>query len=119
MGSITQHGATIVGPGITLYYDLEYREREISVGACLAFEGSLFESEQVKVVELPAVETMASVIHHGSFSTMHQAYNAILPWIEANGYHIRGPNRELNLEFESGGDESTFVTEIQFPVEKQ
>jgi DNA-binding transcriptional MerR regulator len=119
MGSITQQGATIVGPGITLYYDLEYREREISVGACLAFEGSLFESEQVKVVELPAVETMASVIHHGSFSTMHQAYNAILPWIEANGYHIRGPNRELNLEFESGGDESTFVTEIQFPVEKQ
>jgi DNA-binding transcriptional MerR regulator len=119
MGSITQHGATIVGPGITLYYDLEYREREISVGACLAFEGSLFESEQVKVVELPAVETMASVIHHGSFSTMHQAYNAILPWIESNGYHIRGPNRELNLEFESGGDESTFVTEIQFPVEKQ
>jgi DNA-binding transcriptional MerR regulator len=119
MGSITQQGATIVGPGITLYYDLEYREREISVGACLAFEGSLFESEQVKVVELPAVEAMASVIHHGSFSTMHQAYNAILPWIEANGYHIRGPNRELNLEFESGGDESTFVTEIQFPVEKQ
>ena len=119
MGSITQQGATIVGPGITLYYDLEYREREISVGACLAFEGSLFESEQVKVVELPAVETMASVIHHGSFSTMHQAYNAILPWIEANGYHISGPNRELNLEFESGGDESTFVTEIQFPVEKQ
>jgi DNA-binding transcriptional MerR regulator len=119
MGSIAQQGATIVGPGITLYYDLEYREREISVGACLAFEGSLFESEQVKVVELPAVETMASVIHHGSFSTMHQAYNAILPWIEANGYHISGPNRELNLEFESGGDESTFVTEIQFPVEKQ
>jgi effector-binding domain-containing protein len=118
MGSITQQGATIVGPGITLYYDLEYREREISVGACLAFEGSLFESEQVKVVELPAVETMASVIHHGSFSTMHQAYNAILPWIEANGYHICGPNRELNLEFEPGGDESTFVTEIQFPVEK-
>ncbi len=119
MGSITQQGATIVGPGITLYYDLEYREREISVGACLAFEGSLFESEQVKVVELPAVEAMASVIHHGSFSTMHQAYNAILPWIEANGYHMSGPNRELNLEFESGGDESTFVTEIQFPVEKQ
>jgi effector-binding domain-containing protein len=119
MGSITQQGATIVGPGITLYYDLEYREREISVGACLAFKGSLFESEQVKVVELPAVEAMASVIHHGRFSTMHQAYNAILPWIEANGYHISGPNRELNLEFEPGGDESTFVTEIQFPVEKQ
>jgi DNA-binding transcriptional MerR regulator len=66
-----------------------------------------------------SITQQGATIHHGSFSTMHQAYNAILPWIEANGYHIRGPNRELNLEFESGGDESTFVTEIQFPVEKQ
>ena len=119
MGSINQQGATIVGPGITLYYDAEYRESDIHVGACLAFEGKLEDGEQVKVVELPVVETMASVIHHGSFSTMHQAYNALLKWIEANGYHISGPNRELNLEYEPGGDESTFVTQIQFPVEKR
>ena len=117
-GYISQQGATPVGPGITLFYDSEYRERDISVGACLSFEGSLNDSEEVKVVELPAVETMASVIHHGSFSTLNQAYNAILKWIEANGYHISGPNRELNLEFEPGGDESKFVTEVQFPVEK-
>src|SRR5258708_5335437 len=77
------------------------------------------DGEEVQVVELPAVETMASVIHHGSFSTLNQAYNAILNWIETNGYHISGPNRELNLEYEPGGDESKFVTEVQFPVEKR
>src|SRR5258707_13377167 len=119
LGYSSQHGATSVGPGITLYYDTEYRERDISVGACLSFEGSLNDGEQVKVGELPAVETMASVIHHGSFITLNQAYNAILKWIEANGYHISGPNRELNLEYERGGDQSKFVTEIQFPVEKR
>lgn len=118
MQAITQQGAIVVGPGITLYYDPEYREQDIDVGACLAFIGELRESEQVKVIEIPGVETMACVIHHGSFSTMHRAYNAILGWIEANGYRVNGPNRELNLEFEPGGDESTFVTEIQFPVEK-
>ena len=118
MQAIAQQGATVVGPGITLYYDPEYREQDIDVGACLAFTGELRESEQVKVIELPAVETMACVIHHGSFSIMHQAYHAILGWIESNGYRVSGPNRELNLEFEPGGDESTFVTEIQFPVEK-
>jgi DNA-binding transcriptional MerR regulator len=118
MGTLTGQGATIVGPGITLYYDAEYHEQDIDVGACLAFTGELRETEQVKEVELPAVEMMASVIHHGSFTTMHQAYHAILGWIEANGYRISGPNRELNLEFEPGGDESKFVTEIQFPVEK-
>ena len=116
---ISQHGAAPVGPGITLYYDTEYREHDISVGACLSFEGSLGDGEEVKVVELPAVETMASVIHHGSFSTLNQAYNAILKWIETNGYYISGPNRELNLEYEPGGDESKFVTEVQFPVEKR
>jgi effector-binding domain-containing protein len=118
-GYLKQQAATRVGPGMTLYYDTEYRERDIHVGACLAFEGTLKDGEQVKVVELPAVETMASVIHSGSFSTLHQAYHTLLKWIEANGCHMSGPNRELTLEYEPGGDESTFVTELQFPVEKR
>jgi len=119
LGYISQHGATAVGPGTTLYYDTEYCERDINVGACMPFEGSLGDGEEVKVGELPAVETMASVIHHGSFSTLNQAYNAMSTWIEANGYHISGPTRELNLEYERGGDQAKFVTEVQFPVEKR
>jgi DNA-binding transcriptional MerR regulator/effector-binding domain-containing protein len=119
MGYITQQGATCVGPGITLYYDTELREHDVSVGACMSFEGEPGDGEQVKVDELAAVETMASVIHHGSFSTLSHAYNAILKWIEANGYYINGPTREINLEYERGGDQSKFVTEIQFPVEKR
>ena len=115
---IRQQGATPAGPGTTVYYDQEMREQDISVGAFLSYEGSLVDGEQVKVSQLPAVETMASVIHHGSFSTLNLAYNSILKWIEANGYRISGPNRELNLEYERGGDQSKFVTEIQVPVEK-
>ncbi|GAC1506175.1 MAG: MerR family transcriptional regulator [Ktedonobacteraceae bacterium] len=115
---ISQHGATSAGPGITLYYDPELREYDVNVGACVPFTGSLNDGEHVRVEELPAVETMACVIHHGSFSMLSQAYNAILTWIESNGYHISGPNREVNLEYESGGDESKFVTEVQFPVKK-
>jgi len=118
LGYVSQHGATPVGPAITVYYDIEDHEHDISVGACVSFEGELRDGEQVKVGSLPAVETMASVIHHGSFSTLNQAYNALLKWIETNGYHISGPNRELNLEYERGGDQSKFVTEIQVPVEK-
>ena len=115
---ISQHGASVTGPAVTVYYDPEFRERDVNVGACMPIGGPLSDGEQVKVVELPAFETVASVIHHGSFSTISQAYNAILKWIEANGYHITGPTRELNLEYERGGDQSRFVTEVQFPVEK-
>ncbi len=118
MGYVSQHGATPVEPGTTLYHNLGLTELDISVEVCTPFDGSLAENEQVKVSELPAVETMASVIHHGSFSTLNQAYGALFSWIEANGYRISGPNRELNLEYERGGDQSKFVTEIQFPVEK-
>ena len=116
---INQQGATFAGPGITVYYDNEMREQDMHFGACIPFEGTLKDSEQVKVAELPAVETMASVIHHGSFSTLYQAYNAILKWIEANNYTISGFNRELNLEYERGGDQSKYVSEVQFPVEKR
>ncbi|GAC1668981.1 MAG: MerR family transcriptional regulator [Ktedonobacteraceae bacterium] len=119
LGYVSQHGATYVGSAITLYHNIGLTELDISVEACVSFEGSLRSSEQVKVEELPAVETMASVIHHGSFSTLNQAYSAIFAWIEANGYRVSGPNRELNLEYERGGDQSKYVTEIQFPVEKR
>ena len=111
-------GATPVLPAITVYYDMEYGERDVDVGASLVFEGKVTDGEQVKVVELPAVESMASVIHRGSFSGLGQGYNAMLKWIETNGYHISGPNRELNLEYVRGGDESKFVTELQMPIER-
>ena len=116
---MSQHGATAAEPALTLYHNVGGTETDISVEACMPFNGSLNSSEQVRVRELPAVETMASVIHHGPFSTLSQAYSAILTWIEANGYRVSGPNRELNLEYERGGDQSKYVTEIQFPVEKQ
>jgi GyrI-like small molecule binding domain len=58
---------------------------------------------------------MASVIHRGSFSSMNPAYSAIFQWIEANGYDISGPGRELTLAYEPGGDETKSITEIQFP----
>lgn len=117
MEYITQQGAIPVMPAITVFYDPEFCDHDVNVGACLAFEGSLRSSE-VKVEELPGFETVASVIHHGSFNSMSQAYNAIFKWIETHDYSINGPNRELNLEYERGGDQSKFVTELQFPVRK-
>lgn len=119
---LSRKGATSDAPPTTVYYDAEMRETDITVGACMPFEGHLNDgendSEQVHVIELPGVEMMASVIHHGSFSTLAQAYQALFLWIEANGYQISGPIRELNLAYERRGDQSKFVTEIQVPVEK-
>ncbi len=59
---------------------------------------------------------MACVVRHGPFATIGQAYQAVAGWIEANGYHIIGPCRELYLRYERGGGQNQHVTEIQFPV---
>jgi effector-binding domain-containing protein len=63
---------------------------------------------------------MASVVHHGPFTTIGEAYTAIIKWIEANGYRCVGPVREVYLQPAANGSQSDpdTVTEIQFPVEK-
>jgi effector-binding domain-containing protein len=43
-----------------------------------------------------------------------------LKWIEANGYRIVGPDREMNLyhTMPIRLDDPSYITEIQYPVEK-
>ena len=74
----------------------------------------------IRVYELPAA-MMASVIHKGAFNQFMQAYEALLQWIEANGYTVVGPNREIYLEISQPvrQDNDSYVTEIQFPVAKK
>lgn len=112
---ITRHGGKVIEPATTVYYDME---QQVSVGACFPCEGAIPDSDRVKIVELPGVEQMASLIHRGSFANLGQAYNVLFQWLEANGYGINGPTRELNLEYERDGDPSKYVTEIQAPVTK-
>jgi effector-binding domain-containing protein len=64
---------------------------------------------------------MACAIHHGPFTSISDAYGALLQWIEANGYRIAGPNRELYLQLSAQAGCQTdpdAVTELQCPVEK-
>ena len=67
--------------------------------------------------ELPAVETMATVVRQGTDADSHASFGAIGTWIEANNFAIAGPCREVFLEPLSGppGLQGTLV-EIQFPV---
>ncbi len=115
---ISNNRSKVTGPGIALWHDSEYREQGMEVGAAIPFSGTLQGNDEVKVHELPKVETMACVVHHGKFDDFPQAYKVIMDWIEANGYKINGPSREVYLEYERNGDPANYVTEIQFPVEK-
>ncbi len=103
---------------ISVWHDEEYKEQDVDGEAAFATEDSLPEDGRVRESHLPAVESMAATVHHGSFGTIGGAYAALLEWIEANGYRVAGPNRELYLRSGSEQDNPDNVTEIQFPVEK-
>jgi len=119
-GYLAMNRIRSVGTCFALYHDEEYKERDWDIEVCEPLAGELDESARVKVRTLPAVESMACTVHNGPFATIDEAYNAVVKWINDNGYRIVGPSRELNIKPAKGGSQQDpkTVTEIQYPVEK-
>jgi DNA-binding transcriptional MerR regulator len=121
------HGADFAGPGIALYHhqspfiDSGIKKEELDVETAAPIDGSVPESDRVKARELPKTE-VAYAVHHGDFSGLPLAKQAIFAWIEENGYRRAGPIREVYLHHDSNHeanyDSPHHVTEVQFPVEK-
>jgi DNA-binding transcriptional MerR regulator len=123
---LEQRKAIPNGPCFTLYHS---DEPEIDAEVCEPLSAVIPVAEtalagtaqdRIKCYQLPAVEQAASTIHHGPFVTISQAYEALIKWIDANGYKIVGPSREIYLRFAKDGSQTDpgTVTEIQFPVAK-
>ena len=112
-------GSDLIGAAIW-HNDDENRTSDIDSEAAVFLKQAIPESERVKVYEIPAF-TMACVVHKGAFNNFNLAYETILRWIEANSYRIVGPNREVYLYCPEPvrQDDESYVTEIQFPVEKR
>ena len=116
---LAHSGVRNIGPRIGLFYDLGTHEHAIQVRAGMLLPARIPGSERVEISQLHGVEQMACVVHHGPYdATLIQANTAILKWIDANGYQIRTPTREIYLHYQVSGDPSQFVTEIQMPIEK-
>jgi effector-binding domain-containing protein len=103
-----------------IWHDDEYKTSDIDGEGVVFLKQSIPESDRVKIYQLPAA-TMASVIHKGAYNTFNQTYEAIGRWIDANGYMVAGPNREVYLYCTQPvrQDDDSYVTEIQFPVAKR
>ena len=116
-GYLQRYG--VEGLTAAIYHDEGYKTSDIDAEAVVYLKSHVPETERVKVYELPAAQ-MASVVHKGSYNTLSQAYDAVIKWIEANGYKIVASNRELYLHNLTPvrQDDESYVTEIQFPVTK-
>ena len=107
------------GQTLVLWYDNEFKERDVDGAAAFLLRCRVPDSGRMRVHELPAA-TMAATVHHGSYNTIGDAHEAVLKWVEANRYQIVGPDREVYLynTMPISLDNPSYVTEIQYPVEK-
>jgi DNA-binding transcriptional MerR regulator len=107
------------GVAAAVFHDQEFKEHEVDVEVGVYLKQAVSVSTPLSVRELPAT-TAASIVHHGAFSRVSEAYLAVLHWMDANGYRQAGPARELFLHVSqpASRDDESNVTEIQVPVEK-
>ena len=106
------------GPGVAYYEDVPGGEGAIVVHAAVPIAGPVGgeagRGPGFSVVDLPAVDTAAVIIHHGSMDDVMPTGQALARWIDANGYRSAGYIREVTLEWSP--DPEQWVTELQQPI---
>jgi DNA-binding transcriptional MerR regulator len=124
---VAGHKARAAGPPLVVYHECEDLEQEVEVA--VPVQGAVPDDEQVAMNELPAVTTMACVVHTGNYDAICQAGEALCRWAQAQGYDLIGPSREVYLRFSAPKSMALpaeflarrpgeSVTELQFPVAK-
>jgi DNA-binding transcriptional MerR regulator/predicted transcriptional regulator YdeE len=69
------------------------------------------------VVDLPAVPSAATIVHHGPMDDVMQSLQILARWIEDNGYRPVGYHREVYLDYYPDKTDQG-VTELQVAVTK-
>ncbi len=119
-GILRKVGIETGEPGLAIYTETDLLEDRTQVEAALPLPGPLPAHlpipQGVSIYQLPEVETAACVLHQGEMSSIGEAYQFLLSWIQANGYRIHGPVREQYLRHKPDSINGQCVIEIQFPV---
>ncbi|MGN0513222.1 MAG: MerR family transcriptional regulator [Lachnospiraceae bacterium] len=103
----------------TQYLEPGYKEEQILVETCEAVTEKKEDSKLVKFKEVPEIQA-ACIFHKGSYNDFPRTYEAILSYIEENGYEICGNIRENYIDGVWNKDsEDEWLSEIQIPVEKR
>lgn len=120
MVDTAQQSGLPIMPSLAIYYDAEYRDREIDVEVAVPFSGRLQLSSHLVVHELPGYETMACAAYQGDCDGLMGVYQATLAWTEENGYRTVGPARDVYWQgLAPDANEDNWITEVQFPIEKK
>ena len=118
-GELGKNQIAPAGPSMAIYYDEEYKERDVDVEVAVPVGvEEAPDMGRVKVRELAGHDQVAAVIYKGPYDDFTPAYQELMGWIESNGYRIAGHNREIYLQGPEQVPPEDFLTEIQFPISK-
>ncbi|WP_103503380.1 MULTISPECIES: MerR family transcriptional regulator [unclassified Streptomyces] len=107
-------GIRCTGPGIARYGDAPEGGGAVTVHAGVQVAAELRDDDDLRVLDLPAVERAATIVHRGSMDTVLPTAQTLDRWIDAHGHRAAGYAREVNLECPANRDD--WVTELQTPV---
>ena len=111
------------GPWIALYWEGEYKTRDIDVEGAIPISEDgpqslqLDDERYMQVGILPPVKVASTLCHMVSDADVRLANRHLCAWIENNGYAISdGPGREVYAVAHQ--HDKTLIFEIQLPIEK-
>jgi DNA-binding transcriptional MerR regulator len=102
-----------VGPATAWYEDAGDGEHVI-VHAGLPVNAEAGAADGFEVVDLPAAQQAATIVHRGPMDDCLPTYQALARWMEHAGLRGAGPSREVTLACPE--DPAGMVTELQAPV---
>ena len=103
---------SLVGPGIAYYENRS--DGEVVVHAAMPVNVEETADEDISIVDLPAVERAATIVHRGSMDEVMTSLQTMAGWIDSNGERAVGPSREVYLVVDA--DHANWVTELQEPL---
>ncbi|MET8561096.1 MerR family transcriptional regulator [Streptomyces flaveolus] len=109
-------GITPTGPGVAFYEDAPEGGGRITVHAAVQVSAPLQDGGGLRVLDLPALDQAATIVHRGSMDTVLPTAQTLARWVDAGGYRSAGYPREVNLECPENRDD--WVTELQVPVHR-
>ena len=96
------------------YFDQEFNPESSDIEVFIGIR----EKDKADTVMEPC--ECAMTVHHGGYSTLSEAYGAVVNWIMENGYEIAGAPFDLYIktQFDSLSPED-WETEVYFPIKKR
>lgn len=111
---------TAVGQAFSIFHDEAYQEKNVDVELCLPVKQSGKNQGDFRFRDVEGRAAMASTFVCGPFSEIAGAYRAFVRWLEENGSHLDGPDRQIVHRGPwNETDPRQYLTEIQIPVRKE